>query len=112
MWALVLVTLTSWPSPPPVATNVPGIDKVVHAALYAVLAWLVVDALPIESAHRLRALVLVVAGASAFGWVDEWHQQFIPGRSRDVRDWLADTLGAVTAVALRRTSSRTPLPRP
>jgi VanZ family protein len=52
-----------------------------------------------------------LAATSLFGAADEWHQQFIPGRSQDVADWLADTLGAgigvLTAAALR--SRREPL---
>jgi VanZ family protein len=41
-----------------------------------------------------------IAVASALGAADEWHQQFIPSRSMDVRDWMADTAGAVTGLSL------------
>lgn len=98
----MLVGLTSWPTPPDVPAP-RGTDKVVHLFLYATLAWLVIDALPASNAwtpRRMRQMLLVVAGTSAFGWVDEWHQQFIPGRSRDTRDWLADTAGAAAAAAI------------
>jgi VanZ family protein len=37
---------------------------------------------------------------SALGAADEWHQQFIPGRRMDARDWLADTAGAVSGLSL------------
>jgi VanZ family protein len=45
--------------------------------------------------------------ASAFGASDEFHQAFVPGRTADVADWMADTLGAaigalVATFALRR----------
>jgi hypothetical protein len=43
---------------------------------------------------------LAVLIVSAFGVTDEWHQSFVPGRSCDVFDWLADTLGAALAVTL------------
>ena len=43
---------------------------------------------------------LAVLIVSAFGVTDEWHQSFVPGRSCDVFDWLADTAGAALAVAL------------
>jgi VanZ family protein len=29
---------------------------------------------------------------------DEWHQSFVEGRTTDVFDWLADTLGASMAL--------------
>jgi VanZ family protein len=37
---------------------------------------------------------------SAYGASDEWHQSFVPGRSTDVRDWIADTIGAALAIGL------------
>jgi VanZ family protein len=38
--------------------------------------------------------------ASVYGLLDEIHQSYIPGRSNDILDWVADTLGAITAVLL------------
>jgi VanZ family protein len=97
----VLVVLTSWPRPP-VPDALRGSDKLVHATLYGVLAYLVADALraaPTTPARRAIQVLLTIAIVSAFGWADEWHQQFIPGRSRDTADWLADTVGAVAGAA-------------
>jgi VanZ family protein len=37
---------------------------------------------------------------SAFGASDEWHQSFVPGRSAEVADWVADTAGAACAAVL------------
>ncbi|HYD83482.1 MAG TPA: VanZ family protein, partial [Opitutus sp.] len=37
---------------------------------------------------------------SVFGVTDELHQHFTPGRSMDVWDWVADTLGAIVATVL------------
>lgn len=48
----------------------------------------------------LRAAVLSVLVASLYGITDELHQLFVPGRMTDPLDWLADTAGAATAVAL------------
>jgi hypothetical protein len=41
------------------------------------------------------ALLLTALIGSAYGAIDEFHQYFVPGRSCDVWDWLADTLGAL-----------------
>lgn len=110
-WATLLVVATSWPNP-----RVPDVrdgDKVVHALLYGVLAYVAGRAMfwPARSARPLGAVVAtgaaLVAAASAFGWADEWHQQFIPGRSRSVADWQADTAGALCgAVAAAAVSRR------
>jgi VanZ family protein len=43
---------------------------------------------------------LAVLLASLYGVSDEAHQAFVPGRSADAVDWLADTVGALAAVTL------------
>ena len=80
-------------------------DKVVHFGMYGVFAALLAyQAMPQMGAWR--GMFIALALGSAFGAADEWHQEFIPGRSKDVKDWQADTAGAVAgalvAVAYRR----------
>lgn len=102
--ALGIFTATSWPTPP----HMPGSsDKLVHFSAYALLGASVAWAARSRTASvALRALLVV----SALGAADEWHQQFIPGRRMDARDWVADTAGAafglslVTALLRRRES--------
>jgi VanZ family protein len=96
LWAGLIFWLSSRSRLPSVP--IPGIDKVEHAAAYAVLAWLAI--------RGLRAAVLDPAWgavlASLFGVSDEIHQAFVAGRSSDVFDWVADTLGALAALYLYR----------
>ena len=72
-------------------------DKVVHAAVYAVLGLLV--AMPLERLkviQRRTAIVIVAAMVvTAYGISDELHQRFTPGRSPDVYDVIADAIGGV-----------------
>ena len=96
LWAGVIVFATSVPT-----TLVPRrlavFDKAIHFGIYAVLAALLTRAV-LAGPSRLRwalAIVVCVAGVAAFGAVDEWHQQFIPGRSTEFADWVADSTGAV-----------------
>ena len=35
-----------------------------------------------------------------YGATDEWHQSFVPGRTPDINDLLADAVGAFAAVML------------
>lgn len=79
------------------APDIVDIDKVAHFAIFGLLATLVARAGFAES--QMGWAVLIV---SLFGLTDEWHQSFTPGRSVEVYDWIADTLGAITAVALYR----------
>jgi VanZ family protein len=76
------------------APEIVGIDKVTHFFVFGLLATLVVR----NGFPRSQAWIAVVA-VSVFGLTDEWHQSFTPGRRVEVADWVADTLGALVAVA-------------
>jgi hypothetical protein len=107
-WAALLFALSAtpgdadgfdWP-----LLSLPGADKVAHAGLYAVLGGL----LRLASGRT----GLAVAWAGAYGVSDEVHQAFVPGRSPDPLDWLADVVGAwvgatLVAGAARRARRRT-----
>ncbi|MFZ2452036.1 MAG: VanZ family protein [Methylovulum miyakonense] len=80
-----------------------GEDKLHHAGAYfilAALAW--ANFRRIAKPPIILATAVIVFG-SLYGASDEWHQSFVPGRSPDVLDWLADTLGAVLAVLVLST---------
>lgn len=38
--------------------------------------------------------------AALYGVTDEWHQRFVPGRSYEYADMLADAVGAASATAV------------
>jgi VanZ family protein len=71
-------------------------DKIAHLSVYGLLGTLVLRARGERPAWQAVALV------SLFGLSDELHQYFTPGRSMDVMDWVADTVGAALAVTLYR----------
>ena len=80
-----------------------GTDKVVHFLFFAVLGALVVAAM--RARWSVRAPMLVLIAIAAFGAMDEYVQQFIPGRTMELFDWIADVTGAAVgiAIAARRT---------
>lgn len=74
-------------------------DKVVHAAVFAVLA----AAFGYASGLRGWPMVAVaMVGALGVGLVDEWHQMFLPGRSAGLDDLAADAVGAALGTAALR----------
>jgi VanZ family protein len=70
-------------------------DKFAHFAVYGLLATLVC-----RLSHGWQMAFWSLLVVSGYGASDEWHQSFVPGRSSDVRDWIADTAGAAIAIAL------------
>lgn len=91
VWALVIFNLSARPRLP--GPDVQGIDKVAHFGAYAVLGWLLVRAADRSGLPLAVGLVLGVL----YGATDEIHQMFVPGRSPDVMDWVADAAGVAAA---------------
>ena len=75
-------------------------DKALHLIEYGVLGALYWRAFDGEHLAMGIASALAVLLASFYGATDEFHQLFVPMRTADVHDWLADTLGALVGVAL------------
>jgi VanZ family protein len=75
-------------------------DKALHLVEYGGLGCLLYRAIDGEGLHLTPAVLLALATTSVYGASDEWHQFFTPGRSADVHDWMADTLGGALGVAV------------
>jgi VanZ family protein len=68
----------------------------IHVAAYAGLGALTARATAkgIRSVSR-RAVLLAIVISTLYGVSDEYHQRFVPGRSFDVLDMVADLIGSV-----------------
>jgi glycopeptide antibiotics resistance protein len=75
-------------------------DKLVHALLFAILAWLACLTLPQWPSWAVFVVVATVALA------DELHQLNLPGRSADIKDILADVSGAGVALIVIKVVGR------
>lgn len=115
LWAAAIFTLSAQPR----LVALPwvfGWDKLQHCAAYAIGG--------AALGHALRARAAgpwpwaAAALGSLYGVSDEIHQYFVPGRSSDWRDWVADTLGVLAGIFLYRTylawqgRRAVPLPEP
>ncbi len=95
LWALGLFLLSEIQAAPPALQPLLAIpDKIVHFALYLALGGLLARARWVSGTGARHELFLLV------GWVyaavDEWHQGFVPGRSPELGDWLADAVGVAS----------------
>ena len=83
---------------PPVPGGVPDVS--LHEAGYFGLALLLVRALARGrwAGVTPRTLALAWIIAVAYGASDEWHQSFVATRHAEIRDWIADAIGALGGV--------------
>ncbi len=77
-------------------------DKDAHGVLYAGLGLLILRALARADWRRvsIATVLAAIALSAAYGASDEFHQRFVPGRTADLADLAADTLGASVAAGL------------
>jgi len=69
-------------------------DKLFHAGAYFLLAVFTLRAFRHGITSSPILLISSLVFCSLYGFSDEWHQSFVPGRMSDIADWMADTLGA------------------
>ena len=98
LWPLLVAALIFFVSsrsrvPEP---GIPNIDKVAHFSVYGLLGTLLVR----TGFGKRWAPAVALALASAYGATDELHQSFVPGRSMEFADWVADTCGAAVAIGM------------
>jgi VanZ family protein len=77
-----------------------GLDKLLHAIAYGVLAGAVILALPPpqDKHSRNRIAILAIAICLVYGISDEIHQLYIQGRSASLWDVVADMVGSSAVI--------------
>lgn len=80
--------------------EIPGLDKLLHAVAYGILAAAAIFAFMPATRRRQAGFVglTVLLFSILFGISDEFHQSFVPGRFPAAGDILADTAGAALVV--------------
>jgi VanZ family protein len=81
------------------APDVSGLDKISHFTVFAWLALLLARC-PRRKSGPLLGFGWAVTLTALYGLADEVHQSFTPGRSVEIADWVADTLGALAGAGL------------
>ena len=113
LYSLFIFLMSSLSAPPTPTFDLEWGDKVTHAGAFGLMMlfnfrafrWLL-PARPLKMQAGLALLYCMLYGAS-----DEIHQYFVPNRSCDIFDWIADTTGALLGllfitIALRYTFGR------
>lgn len=110
VWIGVIWTATSIPGRM-LPEGPPGIDRLVHFALYVPLGFLLVLALTPSGGScgwSLLLLLLAVGFGAVVAALDEWHQQYILNRTASIADWHWDLRGMIvgSVAALLATECR------
>ena len=104
IWAIVIFIESSIPSLrlPEIKSPI-GPDKIAHFCIFLIFAVLSYRAFYYQSKFpklKKYAIVISLILSSLYGYLDELHQFFVVGRSYDMYDWTADTLGALVYLAI------------
>lgn len=79
------------------------VDKIIHFAVFFIFGLSLIVAFYPEhqgqSTFKLVTLILIIG--LFYSAMDEFHQFFVPGRSCDIFDWIADSIGIVTSLIFR-----------
>ncbi len=109
-WGLVAVYAAfifwlSHQSHPPIPRDMP--DKLGHWMLFAGFGFLLMAALTKEGASTtmVRGLTALILG-TIYAATDEVHQAYVPGRSVELADWVADVAGLIAGIALYGAAER------
>ncbi|MBN1960169.1 MAG: VanZ family protein [Deltaproteobacteria bacterium] len=96
LWAGALFFQSSQTTLPSSFFLFKGSDKVLHVIAYAILAVFVYIGLPKFCSYPT---IIAFSFSAIYAISDEIHQAFVPGRTCDIYDWLADIIGALIGIA-------------
>jgi len=101
MWAGLIFGISSIPGNR-IPFSLPGrSDLLAHFFMYFVLGALVMWWRATGHKRPIGApMFQVVVMGSIYGITDEFHQRFVPDRSPDPLDWVADTLGVAAGAII------------
>jgi VanZ family protein len=92
----VLSAQPKLPTPP----GILGWDKLQHYLAYMVMGLLLIQAADRMPLLRINPYLQALVIGALYAASDEYHQSFVPGRTMDARDWLADVTGLLVALAV------------
>jgi VanZ family protein len=99
----IIFIQSSFPSVELPKVELIGFDKILHFGVYGLLVILCYISLTHQSKLALFSkspYLWAVIITSIYGLTDEIHQYFVPNRSCEFQDWIADFIGALIGILL------------
>jgi len=100
IWCIAIFGLSALPGIGSLRVPI-RVDKLVHGTVYFILCFLVWRAFFYQSVYpvlKKQAILFAYLFTCLYGVVDEFHQIYVPGRTPDPLDALADGTGALAFV--------------
>lgn len=112
LYAVAIISVSSIPDLSGPELPIVPFDKSAHLVEYCGFGLLTLRAIVhLLQKHRLSSAYLIsIFVVACMAGFDEWYQSFIPGRSSDFRDFLADFAGGLLAVVIFALWRRRKLP--
>jgi VanZ family protein len=96
IWAVIMLLATTMKSGDEMPEiDIPYMDKIVHFGIFGVLGFLI-------TYEKRRADILTLGLCALYGAIIEVIQLFLPWRSFEWADMLADTLGALAGILVAK----------
>jgi VanZ family protein len=102
-WLLIIFAESSMPAEFYPQVDIFNADKILHICIYGLLGLLCyISLIHVKSTNTFseNPLTWTLIITSLYGASDELHQWFVPNRSCEFWDWLADAIGAIAAVLI------------
>jgi VanZ family protein len=99
-WAGVIFYLSHLPGAdiPPMFY---GEDKLIHAFVFGILGFFTLGSMKATAdVYRTFQPWLAMILVTLYGVLDEFHQHFVPGRTPDIHDVMADAVGGMLGIWL------------
>lgn len=98
VWAVAIYLISSIPGSklPKFAHHIN--DKIIHGSIFFIFGLLVYRALEPRvkpESFNWKRLTISIGAVILYGLSDEFHQGFVPGRTEDVLDATADSVGGI-----------------
>ena len=100
--AIIIFILSSQSSISLPRTGIIPTDKIAHFLAFGALSLSLCFWFSLESWEKntFKTSLIVFSLASFYGALDEGHQHFVEYRVPSISDWVADSLGALSAIAV------------
>jgi VanZ family protein len=95
LWAILIYFLSTTSGDNLPKFNLLSIDKIGHLLFYAALTFWLLWAAKKNAVYNIVSILLAVSVAGLYGVALEWRQAFLPHRSFDYADMLANFMGCM-----------------